>query len=395
MCLNPILIDNPNYRSPVSGSDYANLHDTIHKKMPVPCGRCPVCLALKQQYLVQRVQMESMENDLYFGTLTYNEEMIPRLYVNSEITIAYADISDFQNMIKLIRKHENLGDFKFFAVTEYGGKRHRPHFHFILSFPKIPGSNLADRESFAIKLHSIFLKYWRRNVNYTDKLDKKGNFKRNTRNPIWKNLCTYHSTHRGRNFDLHYLNPNSSSSGVDDVAFYVTKYMLKYDTWLDKLRSKLYFTLPDTAFKSTWDIIKPHRLISKHFGSAGRISVIEHIFKGIDLAVNDSRAMYPYYISPVNGATFPLCPYYCKRFLRPSELALFRSRRPMYDEDPDLDSIHKQTVRFDKVCTWLDNLHTLEDDSMNFQNTFNTNTNGNNKENIPMDNDFARDWQDF
>lgn len=393
MCLNPIMIDNPNYRSQISDPQYHLQHDTTHQKIPVPCGRCAVCLALKQQYLVQRVQMESLDHDLYFGTLTYNEEMLPRLYVTSQLTLAYPDITDFQNMIKIIRKHENLPYFRFFCVSEYGGKRHRPHFHFILSFRKIPGQSLADLESFAIKLHSIFLKYWRRNVNLTDKLDKKGNLKKNTRKPLWKNLCTYTCTRRSRNFDLHYLNPISTSNGVDDVAFYVTKYLLKYDSWLDKLKSKLFYTLPSSLYKETWNIIKPRRLISKFFGSPGHISVQEHIYKGIDLAIANQTAMFPYFISPVNGATFPLSPYYVSRFLSPSELIIFRSRRPLFDESPDLDNISKRELRFAKVQSWLEQLHTLQDDEMNQQN--NINVDGNYQETISMDYDFADAWEDF
>lgn len=165
MCLRPILIDNPNYKAYhlLDRNPFANVHLT---SISVPCGRCPVCLQLKQQYITQRVQMEALNHDLFFGTLTYNDSSLPCFSIG-EFTFAYPDFSDWQKMIKMIRKHENLPEFKYMLVSEYGGKRHRPHFHFILSFPKIDSENLAQRDSFALRLSQIFLKYWRRNYGST------------------------------------------------------------------------------------------------------------------------------------------------------------------------------------------------------------------------------------
>ena len=104
MCLSPILIKNVNYGIT---TDLSKCKDTTSQFIPVPCGRCSVCLALKQQYLVQRVQMESLSHDLYFMTLTYNNDMLPVKTIG-DFTFAYVDISDFQKMAKMIRKHEDL-----------------------------------------------------------------------------------------------------------------------------------------------------------------------------------------------------------------------------------------------------------------------------------------------
>lgn len=127
MCQAPILIKNPDYHSPVTDPNYHKLHNTTDKMIAVPCGRCPTCLRLKQQYLVQRVQMEAINNDLYFGTLTYNDESLP-IAKYGDIEFAYADISDWQNMIKMIRKDYPKLKFKYMLVSEYGGKKHRPIF---------------------------------------------------------------------------------------------------------------------------------------------------------------------------------------------------------------------------------------------------------------------------
>lgn len=104
MCLSPFLVKNINYGIK---HKYRKYIDTTSTFIAVPCGRCPVCLSLKQQYLVQRVQMEALSHDLYFMTLTYNNDMLPVKTIG-EFTFAYVDISDFQKMVKMIRKHEDL-----------------------------------------------------------------------------------------------------------------------------------------------------------------------------------------------------------------------------------------------------------------------------------------------
>ena len=103
-------------------------------------------------------------------------------------------------------------------------------------------------------MHDLFLKYWRRNYG-------------STRSPVWKDLCTYYCSSSGRNYDLHYLNPNSSSDGLDDVAFYVSKYCLKFDKWVDKFKSKVFFNTSESDYKEFCSLFLPKRLISKGFGS--------------------------------------------------------------------------------------------------------------------------------
>lgn len=356
------MIKNVNYGNT---SKLARYKDSSSQFIPVPCGRCSVCLALKQQYLVQRVQMEALSHDLYFGTLTYSSEML-RKHEVGDYKIAYADVSDWQKMIKMIRKHEDLPPFKYMLVSEYGGRRHRPHFHFILSFPKNEKHTLADRWSFNIMLHGIFLKYWRRNLG-------------STRSPIWKPLCNYVCTRRGRNFDLHYLDPYATNDGLDDVAFYVTKYCLKFDEWVDKFKSKLFFTLDEDDYKEALAVFLPKRTLSKGFGSINDPKVIEHLNKGINLALADPSAMFPYFISPVNGSTFPLSPYYSSKLLNFSDMDIFNSRKPLcHDKDVMVDStkdilfqeIESKEHRMQLVKDRLNNKHTLEDDTADFSNSF-------------------------
>lgn len=137
MCLSPILIKNVNYNSPILDSDYHILHNTKDSYIPVPCGRCASCVHLRQVYLIQRVQMESINNDLYYGTLTYNQESLPKAKYGN-IEFAYPDFSDWQKMLKMIRKDYPSLKFKYMLVSEYGGKKHRPISILFCRSPDLP-----------------------------------------------------------------------------------------------------------------------------------------------------------------------------------------------------------------------------------------------------------------
>lgn len=339
MCKTPIMIDNPNYLSPIRDPTFHKIHNTKDAKIPVPCGRCSTCVHLRQIYLIQRVQMEAFNNDLFYGTLTYNQESLP-IAQYGNIKFAYPDFSDWQRMIKMVRKDYPDLKFKYILVSEYGGKKHRPHFHFILSLPADEKASLAEKYSRANYLFDIFLKYWRRNYG-------------STRKPVWKPLCTYvRRVIYGKeyyNFDLHWLDPYSSKDGLDGVSFYVTKYILKFDEWVDKFKSYLFFNLKETDFKDAWSKLRTRILFSKFFGSPYDSDVFQHICKGIDLARSDNSALFPYYVSRQNGSTYPLSPYYSKRFCTVDDLVLFCSRRERHEDNLTQDDIHQFDVQQEKL----------------------------------------------
>lgn len=317
MCLAPIRIKNTHFGKIRAEPFYNIVNDIYHEYIEVPCGRCSTCIHLKQVYLIQRVQMEAVSNDLFYGTLTYNNESLP-ISQYGDIKFAHVDFSDWQKMIKMIRKDYPDLKFRYMLVSEYGGKKHRPHFHFILSLPR-SDTALASRYSFAERLFKIFLKYWRRNYG-------------STRSPIWKPLCTYYRkrtpTGFSYNYDLHWLDPNSSKDGLDGVSFYVTKYIMKFDEWVDKFKSVLFFNLSETDYRDAYSKFKPRILLSKHFGAPYDPEVIKHINKGINLALSNLTAFYPFFISRVDGSTYPLAPYYSKRFLKLESQVEFIRRRP-------------------------------------------------------------------
>ena len=76
--------------------------------------------------------MEELENHLFFCTLTYNDDMIPVVSTSTGYDFRYADVTDVQKMIKRLRVNNSFGrPFRYFGVSELGGKRGRPHLTFI------------------------------------------------------------------------------------------------------------------------------------------------------------------------------------------------------------------------------------------------------------------------
>ena len=316
MCLSPRLVSNPNKNILSRSTDFAPFYDTESHHLLVPCGRCSVCLQLKQQYLVQRVQMESLDNIILYGMLSYNPETLPVMDVNG-FKIKYADIRHFQDMIRLIRKNDNLPDFRYFACTERGGKRHRPHFHFMLFYPKSALSddygriNLWHLQHLQAVFHPFFLDRWRHNIG-------------SRKFPIWKPNCTYIQRGFKRNYDLQVI--DTISSDCADSAFYITKYSTKFDDYEDRLKSAIRLNTPEAEFKEIWQKIRSKYLMSKGFGNWRSPLVKEHIRKGIDYSLNNKDCFYPVFFSPYSGAQFPLCKYYRQKFMTAEEDLVFRQR---------------------------------------------------------------------
>lgn len=330
MCLSPYVIENP-YRGydPNKGLNY--LHDCKSEYIQVPCGRCSVCVALKQSYFVQRVQCETFENYLFFGTLTYNQEMLCKATFNG-YTFNYADVSDVQRMLKRIRKREDLPRrFSYVFCSEFGGKRHRPHWHFIISVPKYSSDDKWTPYNLEYEFKKIFLEEWCVNVG-------------SKRVPIYKPLSTFIDDYRGRTYDFHYIRSDASNDGEADVAFYVSKYILKFSDYVDRLHSALKLNLDEEVFDFVWYKVKPRFLVSKSFGlcrdSDGNISkkVHDHIRKGIDLSVC-CLSTFPFFINPISGQTFPLAPFYRKYFLTLSDATHFSFMQSDNDLYTHIDAI--------------------------------------------------------
>lgn len=330
MCLRPISIDNSNFGARIYG---INLLRAGTRKILVPCGNCSACLALKQSFLIQRCQLESFDNDIWFCTLTYNNECLPIKNVNGR-KISYADKRDFQCWIKMLRKYDVFNSpFRFLAVSERGKSRHRPHWHVLFFTPKIPNETYAQKLSRETYLSKELLRYWRRNYG-------------STRIPQWKPLLTYKQLGRKRNYDFHYVSPHSTVAGEQDVAFYVTKYVLKADEYTKKLRSALYFNLDEKDYHDTWLELRNHLLISKNFGDTLNPNVISYVKQCIQRSVDSESYLYPIFINPVTGQEFPLSPYLKKKFLTVSDAYVFYERNGALDyQDVEIDNRDQHDVK--------------------------------------------------
>ena len=257
--------------------------------------------------LVQRVQMESLGNHLFFATLTYNELSLPRLFVSTGYDIPYFQISDLQNMFKRLRKQRAFGrPFRYLAVSELGGKKGRPHAHVLFMVPRFRNDTFLDCLNLQDVMFKAVLHEWRRNSG-------------STRAPVWSPLCTFVRRYvRGRlstNYDLHYCTARSPGDSLANVAFYVLKYMLKRSDRETRLQQALRLNLPPDEYDDVWSVVRSRYVASLGFGLAPSdgqsISpVVYSYLRDCVRRSKDERLDYPCYWSPESGNQFPLSRYY-------------------------------------------------------------------------------------
>lgn len=346
MCCCPHIIPNPWYGE--FNRELGFLHDCHNSKMYVPCGVCPQCLSVKQNYIMQRVLLLATDHFVFFGTLTYNNESLPVVEYDGQ-QYAYPDMRDFTLMMKRIRK-DNLApaSFKYLVCSEYGGKRHRPHFHFLLFFKKnekyiSPEFELAHAREIESSMYKVIFDQWKRNYG-------------GRKFPIWKPLFTFKKILRHgkefKNFDFHYVEPfTKDGKTTSDVAAYVSKYVLKYDPWLKKRLQALYAKINDPdIYNELRNKLKSRVLFSKHFGDDP--SYTKHVRKGIDYSINKTDEVGYIFINPVSGQHYPLSPYLKKKFLKIEDaVEFFKKRHPGADilTDYTLDSCPQESIK-DKIA---------------------------------------------
>lgn len=316
MCISPISIPNPNYgKNPEVGSVFS-LKDCSSAMISVPCGHCDECISLKQMYLVQRVQMESIANHVFFCTITYNNDMLPVLVTSSGHEIRYTRYSDLSNMFKRLRKDNAFGvPFRYLAVTERGSKRARPHAHILFFVSKVYAKTHNDLLNLEVVLFSNVLKYWSRNTG-------------TNRKPVYVPLCTYvRKFIRGKlktSYDLHVVLPRDGSDCCSNVAFYCLKYMLKGSNHDLRLQQALKLNYSDVEYQDIWKEVRSRILVSKGFGlspdkyisrsgiGVPNSDILVHLRNGIDSA-KLIKSDYPLFFNSDTGQTFPLSPYYKRK----------------------------------------------------------------------------------
>lgn len=329
MCISPIRIRNPNK----GNQSYLikKLRDTTSDFINVPCGHCSECIAVRQMSVVQRCQMEELNNHLFFCTLTYNDESLPVLTTSSGYDIRYADVSDVQKMMKRLRNSNAFGRrFKYFGVSELGSLRARPHFHLIFALQKFDSDTRDDITNLEYHCFHAVLKEWRR--NYGSK-----------RNPVYRPLCTYvRKMIRGRlksNFDFHYVDPRTSNGDTCDVPFYVTKYMLKPSDREQRLQQALRLNLSDDEYEHVWSIVRSRSFQSLRFGYSGEKNVADYIRNCVRISRLSEDS--PKFYNPFNGQSFPLSQYYQKfGELYTTDDALFFNSKQNIKDNVYIDDRH-------------------------------------------------------
>lgn len=89
-----------------------------------PCGLCIECKKTRQGDWIFRINKElKYAKTAFFITLTYDDKHLP---LDHNLQKA-----DLQNFMKRLRKI-STEKLKYYAVGEYGGETHRPHYHAII-----------------------------------------------------------------------------------------------------------------------------------------------------------------------------------------------------------------------------------------------------------------------
>lgn len=347
MCLSPIPIDNPYFgcRDP----NVMRVKDTHTTKLLVPCGHCSVCLRLRQAYFVQRVQCEAIDHDIWSCMLSYNNKYLPTIEVNG-YKHKYADMRDIQLLIQRLKKRDDFPEFHYFAVSEFGSKRHRPHWHLLFFTKKIPRESQAEKYTREHIYWKAVLSEWYVNLG-------------SKRIPIKDPLLTYKCLPNGkRNYDFRLVDSRLCDTAEDDTSFYCSKYLVKSSDYVKKLKSALYLNLSTDDYRYYWNIIRPKSGRSIGFGDVNNPKVRDYLYQCLDFSLRNAFP-FPVFINPNTGQTFPMSPYLYKKVSSIQYDIAFRANRDyMYIEGTNValdnpltpDEIHQREYEFARMCQKID-----------------------------------------
>lgn len=255
MCYSPTLIKNPNFGRM---DKMAYVVDTKSQYIPVPCGHCGECIRLRSSNVLQRAQLEEKFGYPFMISLSYNPQSLMYYECSNGFKIAYAPVSDLQNMFKRLRKSGSLTRrFRYYAVTELGSKKGRPHAHILLFLERLPEDTVYTPFNLEKVVFSAILNEWRRNYG-------------STRFPDYRPLLTFIQKYRGgklqSTYDCHFVVPSQSDGTTQDVSFYVTKYLCKDSEWRDKIKRGLFSHCDFVEASEVWSKIRPRAISSLNFG---------------------------------------------------------------------------------------------------------------------------------
>lgn len=238
MCLSPLTIQNPSY----SKEGKYTYFDTRYRPVSlayitIPCGKCRECQANKKNAINQRVQIESLFSYVFMLTLTIKPSRLPYVKLPNGELLAVAPWKEFQDMMKRVRKLTDRR-IKYYVVSEYGEKRHRPHLHALVFIEKKPTDNQFTNVNLENQFWKLFFDEWRINTART----KSGRV--NTRAPHYEKMFDYKKKIvNGKvysNFDFHLIRPRGNDDGKSSCALYVSKYLQKDNKWVNLQIRKIY-----------------------------------------------------------------------------------------------------------------------------------------------------------
>ncbi|WNK13147.1 MAG: replication initiator protein [Microvirus sp.] len=149
-CMNPFVINRNN----------------DDRETSVPCGKCPTCYARRvSQWSFRLMQQQKQSISSHFITLTYDTEHIP---INEQgfRTLQKTDLQKFFKRLRKINSKSARGKhardngltrapkISYYAVGEYGGRTHRPHYHIIM-FNSKPDDIIAAWSLDGVHLGSV------------------------------------------------------------------------------------------------------------------------------------------------------------------------------------------------------------------------------------------------
>lgn len=120
------------YQSNPQECDHCFVVDPLGVVVPlfsaVKCNKCSLCRESKSFDWAARCQLESENYDRLplMVTLTYNDAHLPEEGVSKRHLQLF-----FDRFRKQLERNGYDGTFRYVAVSEYGSKRHRPHYHIL------------------------------------------------------------------------------------------------------------------------------------------------------------------------------------------------------------------------------------------------------------------------
>lgn len=111
---------------------YVTRNDLVISKVPVPCGRCPNCVArYASGWSFRLMQEEKRSSSALFLTLTYESQHLKRTS-NGYRTLVKSDVQNFIKRLRFAATGSGPSPIRYYAVGEYGSINQRPHYHLIL-----------------------------------------------------------------------------------------------------------------------------------------------------------------------------------------------------------------------------------------------------------------------